>query len=214
MLLEILEHAIDRRLLVLRFLERKLEHEALIARLVELELGAGARRALRVQIQQLGGRVARLLRGLALRFLPLVRAEPMQRRVLGRRAAVARNEVQAQHGHVELVAAGVFEQQELRRHAFDVERRQAAIAADAVVLVHDGRADLQIRELANDGLGVARAPLALALPRPLHAEIGGRDDAQPARREAASRRESRPTVMPSGASPARNSAHVAYTCGS
>ena len=108
----------------------------------------------------------------------------MQRRFLGRRAAVARHEVQAQHRHVELVAAGVLEQQELRRHAFDVERRQAAVAADAVVLVHDRRADLQVRELADDRLGVARAALALALARPLHAEIGGRDHAQPARREA------------------------------
>ena len=143
-----------------------------------------ARRALRVEIQQLGGRVARLLRRFALRFLPLVRAEPMQRRFLGRRAAVARHEMQAQHGHVELVAAGVLEQQELRRHAFDVERREAAVAADAVVLVHDRRADLQVRELADDGLGVARAAFALALPRPLHSEIRGRDDAQPARREA------------------------------
>ena len=108
----------------------------------------------------------------------------MQRRVLGRRAAVARHEVQAQHRHVELVAAGVFEQQELGRHAFDVERRQAAVAADAVVLVDDGRADLQVGELADDGFGIARAAFALPLPRPLHAEIRGRDDAQPARREA------------------------------
>ena len=143
-----------------------------------------AGRSLRVQVQELGGRIARLLRGFALRLLPLVRAEPVQRRVLGRRAAVARHEMQAQHGHVELVAAGVLEQQELRRHAFDVERREPAVAPDAVVLVHDGCADLQVGELANDGLGVARAALALALSRPLHAEVRGRDHAQPALREA------------------------------
>ena len=134
--------------------------------------------ALRVEVQQLGGRVAGLLRGLAFGLVPLIRAEPVQRRVFGRRAAIARHEVQAQHGHVELVAAGVLEQQELGRHALDVERREAAVAADAVVLVDDGRADLQIRELADDGLGIACPALALALARPLHAEIRGGDDAQ------------------------------------
>jgi hypothetical protein len=156
-----------------------------IARLVELELGARACGTLGVEVQQLGGGIPRLLGGFALRFVPLVGAEPVQRRFFGGCAAVARHEVQAQHRHVELVAAGVFEQQELRGHAFDVERGKPAVAPDTVVFVHDGCPDLQVRELADDRLGVARPALALALlPRPLHSEVGGRDQAQPVGWEA------------------------------
>ena len=82
------------------------------------------------------------------------------------------------HRHIELVAAGVLEQQELGRQSVHLEGLQPQIAADAVVLVHHGRADLQIRELTNDSLGIARrAPPASPLTRAFHAELGGRDDA-------------------------------------
>ncbi len=158
---EVLEHALDRRELILGLLERKLEREALIAVVLERHRGADARRAPRVEIQELGGRVARRFRGFTFRLRPLVRAEPVQRRILGRGTAVARDEMQALHGHVELVAARVLEQQELGQHAVHVERREAAIAADAVVLVHDRRADQEIGELADHGFGIARAPPAV-----------------------------------------------------
>ena len=49
--LEVCEHAVDRRLLVLGFLERELQYEPLVARFVELELGARPRRALCVEVQ-------------------------------------------------------------------------------------------------------------------------------------------------------------------
>src|SRR5690606_10747781 len=73
----------------------------------------------------------------------------------------------------------VLEHEELGEHAVDLERREAAVASDAVILVHDRRADAQVRQLANDGFGVPdRAASALALPWSLHAELLGREHAQ------------------------------------
>ena len=95
------------------------------------------------------------------------------------------------HRHVELVAAQVLEHQELREHVVHVERHQPSIAADAVIFVHDRSADLQVGELANHGLGIACAPPPLALPRPLHTELGCGDHAQPARRDPYALRELR-----------------------
>ena len=70
-----------------------------------------ARRA-RVQVEQLGRRVADPLRARA-RLLPLVAAELVQRRGFGRRAGVAADALERLHRHVQLVAVGVFEHQEL-----------------------------------------------------------------------------------------------------
>ena len=50
----------------------------------------------------------------------------------------------------------------------------------------------------------------LPLSRALHAEIGGRDDAQACGSRSESRRRTSATAIPSAASPARNSSQVAY----
>jgi hypothetical protein len=73
----------------------------------------------------------------------------------GRRAGVAADEVECLHRHVQLVAVGVFEQQEFVGQPADVERREADEAADAVVLVHDRRARTQVGEVADDLFGIA-----------------------------------------------------------
>ena len=92
-----------------RFLERKAFGERLVVVLLELERVALARGALRVEVEQLGRGVAHLLRGLALRLFPLAAAERVQRRLLGRGAAVAADQMQLRDRHVELVAVRVLE---------------------------------------------------------------------------------------------------------
>src|SRR5690606_23114683 len=178
--LQVVEHLLDRRELVVGLLERKLEREALVALVVELVANAAARGAFRVEVQQLGRDVARLLRGLALGLRPLIRAEAVQRRMLRVRARVARDEMQVVHGHVELVAARVFQHEELGQYAVDLEGLQTLITADAVILVDDRSADAQIGQLADDRFRIARLPAAALalLPRPLHAELLGRQHAQ------------------------------------
>src|SRR5690606_12217842 len=68
---EVLEYVEDRAGLIVRLLERELHREALIGAVVELVVEAFARGALRVEIQQLGGDVPRLLRRFTLRLRPL-----------------------------------------------------------------------------------------------------------------------------------------------
>ena len=72
------------------------------------------------------------------RLLPLIAAEPVQRRGLGGSTGITTDSLERLHRHVQLVVAGVLEQQELGRHAADVHRHEAAVAADAIVLVHHG----------------------------------------------------------------------------
>ena len=88
-------------------------------------------------------------------------AERVQRRLLGRGAAVAADEMQARDRHVELVAAGVFERQELGLAFAEIHALQAEVAADAVLLVHDRVADLDLRQVAQHVLVGRAARFAL-----------------------------------------------------
>ena len=83
------------------------------------------------------------------------------------------------HRHVQLVVVGVLEQQELGRHAADVHRHEAAIAADAVVLMHDRGAGTQISKLLDDPCRVAiRAFAAPLLLRAFAEELFLGDDGE------------------------------------
>jgi hypothetical protein len=83
-----------------------------------------ARRAARVQVEQFGGDVADALRRLAARLLPLVAAELVQRRGLGRRAGVADTRCSACTGTYSLSPSRIFEHQELAGVAGDVHGLQ------------------------------------------------------------------------------------------
>ena len=125
----------------------KLVGEGLVVVRREAEGEALARGAAGVEVEQLGGGVAHLLGGLALGLVPLARAEPVQRRLVGADAGVAADQVQLRHRHVERRLVGVLEVQELGRllvAAAEVDVDQAEVAADAVVDVHHRVADLQL----------------------------------------------------------------------
>ena len=125
--------------------------------------GPASRLALRVQVEQFRGHVADLLGGALARLGPLIRAELVQRRALGRRARIARHQVQLLHRHVQLVAAGVFEHHEFAVLAGHLHDLQADVAADAVFFVHHGRARPERGEIAQDGLRIGRGAAAAAL---------------------------------------------------
>ena len=135
----VLDHGVDRGVLVGRLVEAEARRERLVVVRLEAEREAFARRAARVQVQELGGGVAHLLGGLAARLVPLARAELVQRRFLGADAGVARDQVQLRDRHVERRLVRVLELQEfagLFLGATEVDRDQAQVAADAVVDVH------------------------------------------------------------------------------
>jgi hypothetical protein len=103
----------DRGALVGRFLEAEAGREGFVVVRREAVGMAFARGAAGVQVQQLGGGVAHLLGGLALGLLPLARAQPVQRRLVGADAGVAADQVQLRHRHVQRGLVGVLEVQEL-----------------------------------------------------------------------------------------------------
>ena len=109
---QVADDGVDRRLLVRRLLEAEAFGESLVVVDVELERVALARRALRVEVEELRRRVVRLPRGALLRLFPLPAAELVQRRCLGRGAAVAADEMQVRDRNVELRVVGVDELQE------------------------------------------------------------------------------------------------------
>ena len=127
--------------------------------------GSGRREALlrlaaRVQVEQLRGHVADLLGGALARARPLIGAELVQRRALGRGAGVAADQVQRVHRHVDAVAVLVLEHQELAAAA---RRSPSAcrpdVAADAVLLVHHRRAGIEVLQVAQDRLRIGAARL-------------------------------------------------------
>ena len=117
------------------------------------------RLAARIQVEQFRRHVADLLGGAPARPRPLVGAELVQRRALGRGAGVAADEVQLLHRHVDAVAVLVLEHQELPGLAADLHRHESLVAPDAVFLVHHRRAGVQAREVAQDRLRVGAARL-------------------------------------------------------
>jgi hypothetical protein len=68
------------------------------------------------------------------------------------------------YGHIELVAVGILEMQELSPGAAGLQRDQAQIAADTVFFVDHRGALVEVVELPDDGLGIPLgAPASIAL---------------------------------------------------
>ncbi len=156
------QHGLDRLVLVDRLLERERGLEGAIGVFVERERPAFACRAARVEIEQFRGDVAHALGRAAPGARPLLGAELVPGRRFGRAAGIAGDAVERVHRHVQQIAAGVLQHQELRRVAGDLHDLQAAVAADAVVLVYHRRAGRERGELAQDRLGIALGPAAPA----------------------------------------------------
>ena len=158
---EVRDDGVDRRLLVGRLLEREAVRERLVVVRRERERVTLAGRALRVEVEELGRRVVRLARCALLRLLPLAAAELVERRGLRRRAAVAADQVEVRHRHIELRVVRVDELQELGRALAQVHGDEAEVAADPVLLVDDGVAGAHLGQVAQHRVDV-RSPGAVA----------------------------------------------------
>ena len=125
----------------------------------EGETGLGG--ALGVDIQQLRRHVAHPLGRFLPRARPSVAAQFVQRRVFVRAAGVAADQMQRRNRHVQLVLTGVGEDQVFGLDAAGLQRGQADVAANAVLQVHHRLAGMQLRQVADQGIGVDGAPVVL-----------------------------------------------------
>ena len=138
----------------------------------------------------------------------------MQWRALGRGAGVARYEVQLLHRHVELVAARVFEHQELAVLAGDLHHLQADVAAHAVFFVHDRRARAEVVRSRRIACGIdgGAAPAAF-LPRALTEELRFGEHRDRRREDVEARPSPGATDSAKRASLSTNSCQPATGCG-
>ncbi len=174
------DHRRDRRGLVRRLFEAEALGEGLVVLRRQRERMAFAQRPARVQVQQLGGGIADLLRGAALGAFPLARTERMQRRGLRVGARIARDHMQLVDRHIQLAALVVVQMQEFLVALAHVERDQALVAADAVLAVHDRIADLQLGQVAHHRVDAAGLLLlaAAGAARGIRIELGLGDEGE------------------------------------
>ncbi len=152
--MQVVDHRLDRGGLVRRFLETETGGERLVIVRRQFELVSLAQRALRIQVQQFGGGIAHLLHRAAFCLVPRAAAQLVQRRGFRRAAAVAADQVQLRDRHVELVLAGVFQQQEFVLAFAEVEIDQPLVARDAVLFVDHRIADLEFGQVAQHAFDI------------------------------------------------------------
>ena len=158
---EILDDRFDGGGLIRRLFESEAFGERFVVVHVELERVAFARRALCVQVEQFRSRVMRALRSFLSRLVPLTTAKFVQWRGLGRGAAVAADQMQAGDGDVQFCVVGVQQMQEFVRTVTEIERRQAEIAPDTVLLVDHRIADAHLRQVTQHRVDIASPCLSL-----------------------------------------------------
>ncbi len=133
---------------------------------------AGSGGAARIEIEQFRGGIARAFRRAAPGAIPLAAAEPGEWRVVGIRAEIARQTIERRDRHVQLVAAGVFEQHEFDDVAVHLAGDESPKATDAVILMHDRRTFREIGEVADNGCGIACGAFPASGRRGARAEDG------------------------------------------
>ena len=123
---------------------------------------AFARGAPGVDVEQLGGGIADLLGRAALGFLPLARAEFVQRRFIGTHAGVAADHLQLAHGHIQRGLVGVFQVQELLLFGLAIGAQlphihvdEAAVAPNAVRAVYHRVAHIELAQVFDQRLDIA-----------------------------------------------------------
>ena len=142
-------------MLVDRLLERERGFEGAIRVFVEGNRAALARRTARVEIKKLRRDVAYALRRAPAGARPLLGAELVPGRRVRRAAGVAGDEPQRVNRHIQQVAPRVLDDQKFGGIAGNLHDLQAAVAADAVLLVHHRGAGRERSQFAQDRLRIA-----------------------------------------------------------
>ena len=166
--------------LIGRFLEAEAFDEGVVIVHRTVERMALAGSTSRVEVEQLGGSVARCLERPAACLFPLPAAEPVQRGRVLAGATVAGDQVQAGDRHVELVAAVIFEVEKFGHAVAEIERGEPEVTADAVLGMDHGIAGLEFGKIAQQVVHRGRPRFA----RPPEAggncvKLGLGDDGEP-----------------------------------
>ena len=152
---EIVEHRLDRALLILGLVVGEARGELLVQAGRRHDQGALAHRPPGRDLDQLARDLADALLDLGLARLPAEPAQLVQLdRAVGR--AVARQHVQVLDRHEQLVAALIDQAQAVVRRAGEAERDQPVEAADAVVAMHHQIALAERCDLGDELVGAAR----------------------------------------------------------
>ena len=130
------QHLVDGLLLIWRGLEGEALAEAPIVQLVQRHRLADPCRPAGLDLQQFGGYIAGLFTGLGAGLAPALRAHRVQRRGFAFGAGVAVHLAQRGHRHIELVLAGVLDDQIFLGETTCIENLQAGVAAHAVLHMH------------------------------------------------------------------------------
>ena len=125
----------------------------------------------RINVQQLGGRVAHLLGGAAFGFFPLAAAQAVQRRFVGADACVAADLVQLADRHIQRCFVGVLQVQELAGALAQVHVDQALVAADAMRAVHHRIGYFELAQVFDQRFDIA--DLFLFFVAPADGDAGG-----------------------------------------
>jgi len=119
------DHRLDRCSLVAGLFEAEAFGKRFVVVRIEAERVALARGALRIEVEEFGRRVVRLLRRLLLGLVPLPAAQLMQWCGVRRSTAVTADQMQARDWDVELRVVGVLELEEFVRAVAQVQRHQS-----------------------------------------------------------------------------------------
>ena len=160
-LAHVAQHRVDRLFLIRRGFEREALAEQLVLFAVVFEGETGLGGALGVDIQQLRRYVAHALGRFLPRARPGVAAQFVQRGVFVRAAGITADQMQRRNRHVQLVLTGVGEDQVLGLDAAGLQRGQADVAADAVLQMHHRLAGMELRQVADQSIGIDGAPVIL-----------------------------------------------------
>ena len=178
---QVVEHVGDRLQLVVGLGIGEAGAEFLVQAFLRAHRLAALHRALGGDGDQPVGHVGDALLEPRLARLPGDAAQPIELRVLVRRAVAAQH-VDVLDRHEQLVAAVVAELQAVVPRELDLERDQPVVAADAVLAMHDEVAFAQRRGFGDEAL--RRPPLALRPRQAVAEDVLLADDLQPVEHEA------------------------------
>jgi len=149
-MLHVGQHIVNGRELIGGFLPGKGGLEFAVHLIGRRKGKAFADLALGVNLQQFPGQLLDVLAGLPLGFLPADPAQLVQPGLTPFRPDVTLYQAQAVHRQIQLVAAGILQQQEVAPHAGHADMLQAVITADAVVDMHHEIARLELGQGGQD----------------------------------------------------------------
>ena len=162
----------NRGLLIGGFLEREGLGKDLVVAIRRGKAEALSGAAAGIDIQQLGGDITDLFRGLAFGFLPLFRAQAVQGRVVVFTTGIAGDQVQVGNRYVELGFIGVGQGQKLGLLTFYLKVDQPKKTPNPVINVYHRRAFTQFGQVANDRIAqVGGLATAATLHHPLAKQL-------------------------------------------